>query len=155
MRALTRAPSAVVAPPRVAESPAALECRVHDIVRHGDGPLGSNYVIGEVCHVHVDDAVLRDGLPDDRAQFPRWAGLAVEPDWVEGLTARGRTILFVSHDLGAVQALCDEGIWLDLLHGVRRGHLALHGLEEQIRRFAIDLECTGREWLEHLAVFHC
>jgi flavin reductase (DIM6/NTAB) family NADH-FMN oxidoreductase RutF len=64
---LTRVPSTVVRPPRVAESPAALECVVHQIVHHGDGPLGSNYVIGEVRHVHVDDAVLRDGLPDDRA----------------------------------------------------------------------------------------
>lgn len=64
---LTRAPSAVVAPPRVAESPAALECAVHQIVHHGEGPLASHYVIGEVRHVYVDDAVLRDGLPDDRA----------------------------------------------------------------------------------------
>jgi len=64
---LTRAPSRVVAPPRVAESPAQLECVHHEIVRHGDGPLGSNYVIGEVVAIHVADEVLRGGLPDDRA----------------------------------------------------------------------------------------
>lgn len=60
----TRAPSAVVRPPRVAESPAALECRLHAVVRHGDGPGAGAYVIGEVVHVHADDAICLDGWPD-------------------------------------------------------------------------------------------
>ena len=45
-------------PPRVAESPAHLECRVRQIVPIGDGPIAANLVIGEVVLIHVDDAVL-------------------------------------------------------------------------------------------------
>ncbi|MCU0622611.1 MAG: flavin reductase family protein [Gemmatimonadaceae bacterium] len=62
----TRAPSVMVAPPRVAESPAALECRVLQIVKTGDGPGAGNVVVGEVVHVHVDPAVMEGGLPDNR-----------------------------------------------------------------------------------------
>jgi len=61
----TRAPSVVVRPPRVAESPAQLECRVFQIVPHGSGPQHGTWVIGEVLVLHVDDDVLgADGLPD-------------------------------------------------------------------------------------------
>ncbi|MBW2529552.1 MAG: flavin reductase family protein [Deltaproteobacteria bacterium] len=63
---LTRTESQVVAPPRVAESPIALECVRHQIVGHGDGPLASNYVIGEILYAHVADELLVDGLPDNR-----------------------------------------------------------------------------------------
>jgi flavin reductase (DIM6/NTAB) family NADH-FMN oxidoreductase RutF len=63
---LTARPSRTVAPPRVAESPIQFECRVHRIVPHGDGPLASRYVIGEILRVHVDDELLDDdGRPDD------------------------------------------------------------------------------------------
>lgn len=62
----TRAPSVMVKPPRVAESPAALECRVLQIVRTGEGPAAGNVVVGEVIHVHVDPSVMQDGLPDNR-----------------------------------------------------------------------------------------
>jgi flavin reductase (DIM6/NTAB) family NADH-FMN oxidoreductase RutF len=62
----TRAPSVMVRAPRVAESPAALECRVYRIIPHGEGPAAGNYVIGEVVHVHVDASVMTDGHPDNR-----------------------------------------------------------------------------------------
>jgi flavin reductase (DIM6/NTAB) family NADH-FMN oxidoreductase RutF len=61
----TRAPSNRVRPPRVAESPVALECRLHAIVPHGTGPLAANYVIGEVMLLQVDERVLdASGRPD-------------------------------------------------------------------------------------------
>lgn len=67
----TRAPSATVRPPRVAESPLALECRLFSVVRHGDGPSSSNYVIGEVVRVYADDRVLgANGVPDTRKVEP-------------------------------------------------------------------------------------
>lgn len=48
---LTTAPSQVIAPPRVAESPVAFECKTLQIV-----PVGSfSVVIGEVVHVYVRD----------------------------------------------------------------------------------------------------
>jgi flavin reductase (DIM6/NTAB) family NADH-FMN oxidoreductase RutF len=79
---LTRAPSTIVRPPRVAESPVALECRLHQVVPHGDGPGAANYIIGEIVLVHADDAVCVDGLPDERLMqlvarlgADRWARL--------------------------------------------------------------------------------
>ena len=56
---LTREPSAKVAPPRVAESPVALECRLHSTVELGD----STVVLGQVVHASVDESVLVDGHP--------------------------------------------------------------------------------------------
>ena len=59
---LTPAPSREVAPPRVAEAPAALECRVWRIL---DLPGKANHlVIAEVVGVHIDDAVITDGKVD-------------------------------------------------------------------------------------------
>ena len=59
---LTPAPSREVAPPRVAEAPAALECRVWRIL---DLPGKANHlVIAEVVGVHIDDAVIADGKVD-------------------------------------------------------------------------------------------
>ncbi len=58
-------PSELVAPPRVRESPIHLECRRYEIVRHGEGPLSSNYVIGEVLRVHAAEEVLSNGWPDN------------------------------------------------------------------------------------------
>jgi flavin reductase (DIM6/NTAB) family NADH-FMN oxidoreductase RutF len=64
---LTSEPSAVVRPPRVAESPVALECRTD-----GERSFGrSTVVFGRVVHLSVVRAVLaEDGLPDVRALDP-------------------------------------------------------------------------------------
>ncbi len=61
---LTPEPSRVVAPPRVAESPVALECRLHQALELGD----STVVIGRVVHASIttdvfDGDPLRGGLP--------------------------------------------------------------------------------------------
>jgi flavin reductase (DIM6/NTAB) family NADH-FMN oxidoreductase RutF len=55
---LTLQPSAKVRPPRVAESPVHMECRVRQIIPIGDGPIAANLVIGEVLLIHIDDAGL-------------------------------------------------------------------------------------------------
>jgi flavin reductase (DIM6/NTAB) family NADH-FMN oxidoreductase RutF len=44
-----------VAPARVKESWAALECRLFQVVEHGSGPSSARYVIGEVLLAHVKD----------------------------------------------------------------------------------------------------
>lgn len=64
----TQVASKHVAPPRVAEAPVALECRVNDIVALGDGPGAGNLVICEVVAIHIDSRVLdADGrLDQDR-----------------------------------------------------------------------------------------
>lgn len=65
----TREPSVLVRAPRVAESPAAMECRLFQVVRHGEGPQAANYVIGEIVHVRIADSALReDGLFDTAGQ---------------------------------------------------------------------------------------
>jgi flavin reductase (DIM6/NTAB) family NADH-FMN oxidoreductase RutF len=64
---LALAPSRLVKPPRVAEAHAALECRMTDIYepRALDGShAGVWVVVGEVVGVHIDEAVLTDGLFD-------------------------------------------------------------------------------------------
>ncbi|TIQ17577.1 MAG: flavin reductase family protein [Mesorhizobium sp.] len=64
---LAMAPSRLVAPPRVAAAPAALECRVTEILRPRalDGtPTSAIVVAGEVVGVHIDDAFLKDGIFD-------------------------------------------------------------------------------------------
>ncbi|MFL1381754.1 flavin reductase family protein, partial [Nocardiopsis protaetiae] len=58
---IEREESAAVRPPRVAASPAALECRLHSTVGFGT----STVVFGRVVHVAVDTGMLgEDGLPE-------------------------------------------------------------------------------------------
>lgn len=61
----TRTTSELVRPPRVEEAPAALECRLYQVVPHGSGPSHGTWVIGEVLLLHVrDEFIAPDGLPD-------------------------------------------------------------------------------------------
>ncbi|MBX3132635.1 MAG: flavin reductase family protein [Gemmatimonadaceae bacterium] len=61
----TRVASTLVKPPYVAEAPAALECRVFQLVPQGSGPMHGTWVIGEVLVAHIRDEMLgADGLPD-------------------------------------------------------------------------------------------
>ncbi len=56
-----------VKPPRLAEVPFALECKVLQIIPVGHGPISANLVIGEIVTMHIDDAVLDEkGQPDPR-----------------------------------------------------------------------------------------
>lgn len=65
---LTKAPSKVVKPPRVAESPTNLECTLVEIVelQTPDANDPNTVVFGEVVGVHIADEVLVDGLIDAR-----------------------------------------------------------------------------------------
>lgn len=56
---VTREPSAVVAPYRVAESPVAIECRLLDTRDFGGA---DTVVFGQVVHVSIAEGVLRDDL---------------------------------------------------------------------------------------------
>jgi len=63
---LTPAPSKLVKPPRVQQSPINLECRVLQFVDlPSDDPDSKNTaVFGHVVGIHIDDSVLTDGLVD-------------------------------------------------------------------------------------------
>ena len=63
--------------PVVAESPAIFECRVSDIHQlrtAGGEPMPNWFVIGEVVAVHLDPALLRDGIYDTAAARPVMRG---------------------------------------------------------------------------------
>lgn len=63
---LTPAPSRVVRPPRVLESPVSFECRTLQVVRTNPGvPDGGNVVIGQVVHIHVRDDLINQRLHID------------------------------------------------------------------------------------------
>jgi flavin reductase (DIM6/NTAB) family NADH-FMN oxidoreductase RutF len=85
---LAAAPSRMVTPPRVADAPAALECKLVEIVRlhSADGATLDQYLtIGEVVGVHIDRAYLKDGLFDLLATHPvQRAGYAA--DYTEATT---------------------------------------------------------------------
>jgi len=64
---LTPAPSRLVKPPRIGESPISMECRLTNIVdlltNNPDQP--NVMVIGHVVGMHIDQAILTDGLIDN------------------------------------------------------------------------------------------
>jgi flavin reductase (DIM6/NTAB) family NADH-FMN oxidoreductase RutF len=78
---LTAEPARTVAPPRVAQSPAMMECRLVEVRSFGEGPRAGHVVFGAVLHIAVDAAMLAgDGLPDlaamgnaTRADRGHWA----------------------------------------------------------------------------------
>ncbi len=55
---VTALPSEKVRPPRVAESSVSFECKLHQIVRVGDGPLSGNVVFGTILLIHLHERVL-------------------------------------------------------------------------------------------------
>jgi flavin reductase (DIM6/NTAB) family NADH-FMN oxidoreductase RutF len=73
-----REPSVRVGPPRVAQSPVALECSLHSTLCLGD----STIVFGRVVHAAVDADVLQDGHPTIERLAPvarlgrnEWSGI--------------------------------------------------------------------------------
>ena len=62
---LTLIPSTKVKPPRLAETPVTMECKVLQIVSTGEGPMAGNLVIGEILVMHIADEVLDDKMRID------------------------------------------------------------------------------------------
>lgn len=70
---LTPAPSRLVKPPRVAEAPVALECKVTEIMhlKDVDGvDIGNIMIFGQVVGIHIDEACITDGLFDTAKTRP-------------------------------------------------------------------------------------
>jgi flavin reductase (DIM6/NTAB) family NADH-FMN oxidoreductase RutF len=72
-------PSLLVKPPRVAESPMQIECRVRDIIALDTGPGAGNLVIAEVLRVHVHSHLLDENQRIDQAALDLVARLG--GDW--------------------------------------------------------------------------
>ena len=70
---LTPVASKLISVPRVAESPVSFECRVTQIIQlqRADGtPVPSWLTLGEVVGIHIDPALLKDGIYDTAAAQP-------------------------------------------------------------------------------------
>src|SRR5208283_2841418 len=61
---LGSAPSKVVRPRRVAESPVSFECKLYQILDFNPAPEGGSLVIGEIVSIHVDERHLKEGRLD-------------------------------------------------------------------------------------------
>jgi len=78
---LTPAASRIIAAPRVAESPVSFECKCTEILqlKTASGAKAPSWlVLGEVVAVHIDKALLRDGVYDTAGAQPlaRGGGLS-------------------------------------------------------------------------------
>jgi flavin reductase (DIM6/NTAB) family NADH-FMN oxidoreductase RutF len=60
----TQVKSSMVIPPRVKESPVAMECKVVNVMNTGTGGGAGNLVLCEMLLMHVDESVLTDGMID-------------------------------------------------------------------------------------------
>ncbi len=70
---LTAIASKMVKPPRVKESPVALECRhFQTVALPGAGRYNHSYnlVIGQIVGIHIDDRFIKDGIVDTAAMKP-------------------------------------------------------------------------------------
>ncbi len=63
---LTKAPCLEIAPPRIADAPATLECRLHQIVKLPEDHAGegNSVIFGLVVAVHLRDDCIHDGIFD-------------------------------------------------------------------------------------------
>ena len=99
------------------------------------------------AHLEPDVLVIDEALAVGDAEFQRRC-----IGRMEDLQRSGRTVVFVSHDLGAIGRLCERTLWLD------RGRIAFDGpTQETLRRYfdAVGRIDAGRAELEpdpHLPV---
>ena len=66
---LTKAPCQLIKAPRVAESPANLECRLHKTMELPDdeGKVSNWLVVGRVIGIHIDDRFIENGRVNSNA----------------------------------------------------------------------------------------
>lgn len=79
---LTPAPSVIVRPPRVKESPVSMECKLQQIIPVGGGGVGSGAVVlGTIVQFHVREDLLEEGRVNTTLLQPvaRLAGSAYCP----------------------------------------------------------------------------
>ena len=67
---LDKAASQFVKPPRVARSPAALECRLWQTLELPGGPGAYTLVIGQVVGIYIDETFIADGMVRTGAMEP-------------------------------------------------------------------------------------
>lgn len=78
---LTPLPSVRVQPPRVAESPVAMECELVEVRTYGEAGGAGNLVVGKILLVHLDEALM-DGQGRVLADRLRAVGRMGGEEWV-------------------------------------------------------------------------
>ncbi len=64
---LTMLPSTLIQPPRVAEAPVQLECKVREVISLGDQPGNGQLVLAEVLRMHIDQELINEnGVLDQK-----------------------------------------------------------------------------------------
>lgn len=61
---IASAPSKIVRPRRVGESPVSFECKLYQILDFNPGPEGGSLVMGEIVSLHINEQHLKDGHLD-------------------------------------------------------------------------------------------
>jgi flavin reductase (DIM6/NTAB) family NADH-FMN oxidoreductase RutF len=61
---IASAPSRIVRPRRVAQSPVSFECKLHQVLDFNPGPEGSSLVIGEIVSLHINEQHIKEGRLD-------------------------------------------------------------------------------------------
>jgi flavin reductase (DIM6/NTAB) family NADH-FMN oxidoreductase RutF len=61
---IASAPSKIVRPRRVAQSPVSFECKLRQILDFSPGPEGSSLVIGEIVSLHINEPYIKEGCLD-------------------------------------------------------------------------------------------
>jgi flavin reductase (DIM6/NTAB) family NADH-FMN oxidoreductase RutF len=61
---LASAPSKIVRPRRVAESPVSFECKLYQILDFNPGPEGGSLVIGEIVSIYINEQHMKEGRLD-------------------------------------------------------------------------------------------
>lgn len=67
---LTREPSSLVKPKRVAESPINFECKLYQIIDFGREVQSGSLILGEIVKIHLRDSVFKNGKIDMAALNP-------------------------------------------------------------------------------------
>lgn len=65
---LATSASTAIAPPRLADAPIAMECRLERVIEFGE--TGAEFIVGEVLHFHIRDGLCENGKVDTRRLQP-------------------------------------------------------------------------------------
>ncbi len=106
---VTPAASRLVKPPRVAESPMALECRylsAHALPAPGPDDKLHTVTFGEVIGIYIDDRFVRDGLVDTGAMQP-----IARLGYRDYAVFRGEQVFAM--DPPGQEGAADAGIWVN------------------------------------------
>jgi len=130
---VSAAPAVAVRPPRVAQSPIHLECRVMQIIEISGQPGGGSIVIGEVIHFHVADELLIGGDKIDLSALQpigRLAGnlfsrvdapfeMERPPAWNPPASAESPRLVLLRRLTFRLERLSVDSIWARRASGLR------------------------------------